>query len=245
MRTRRRGSLSARIYSRRCQDCGLRRIRLKRASSIRRRFRLQAEFHIPRPASKVWGDLTAEKPGGWCRILREITWTSPRPFGVGTTRTVRTVGGIDMLSERFFCWDEGRRQPFYVLKASSPLYRASQRTISLSPLLRPHAGSPGPSRWSRDGAPGSPTSPTGWFSKRSSATLASTTASGEPMATPWDARTYDRSSEPRQAWGGSLGSPRSLTGTPESKPPRCQRSDDREEHDRYREQARDRSAQRS
>lgn len=36
---------------------------------------------------------------------------------------MRTIGGIDMLSERFFRWDEGRRQSFYVLRASSPLYR--------------------------------------------------------------------------------------------------------------------------
>lgn len=86
-------------------------------------FRLQDQFDIPRPASAVWSDLTTDKPGGWCRILRDITWTSPRPFGIGTTRTVRTVGGIDMLSERFFRWEEGRRQSFYVLKASSPLYR--------------------------------------------------------------------------------------------------------------------------
>ena len=29
----------------------------------------------------------------WVPAIREVTWTSPRPFGKGTTRTVKLVGG--------------------------------------------------------------------------------------------------------------------------------------------------------
>jgi hypothetical protein len=86
-------------------------------------FRLSAAFDIPRPATQVWSDLTAESPLAWCRILKRVTWTSPRPFGVGTTRTVRSIGGVSVLKERFFRWEEGRRQSFVVLEASVSLFR--------------------------------------------------------------------------------------------------------------------------
>jgi hypothetical protein len=84
-------------------------------------FRLADSFEIDRPAEAVWAELTAEEPLGWCRILRRVEWTSPRPFGVGTTRTAHARGGA--LRERFFRWEEGRRKSFYVVEASAPLFR--------------------------------------------------------------------------------------------------------------------------
>ena len=30
----------------------------------------------------------------WVPGMREATWTSPKPFGKGTTRTVKMAGGI-------------------------------------------------------------------------------------------------------------------------------------------------------
>ena len=85
--------------------------------------RLRDEFEIPRPADQVWADMTADNPLAWCRILTDITWTSPRPFGVGTTRTARSLGGTSVLRERFFLWEEGRRMSFFVVEASAPLFR--------------------------------------------------------------------------------------------------------------------------
>jgi hypothetical protein len=83
--------------------------------------RLSETFDVPRPAAQVWADLTADNPLAWCRIIRSITWTSPRPFGVDTTRTARSVGGV--INERYFLWEEGRRKSFYVVDASVPLFR--------------------------------------------------------------------------------------------------------------------------
>lgn len=85
--------------------------------------RLSESFDIPLAAARVWEDLTVENPLSWCRLLRDITWTSPRPFGVGTTRTARTIGNANVLHERFFRWEEGRRQSFYVLEANLPIFR--------------------------------------------------------------------------------------------------------------------------
>jgi hypothetical protein len=85
--------------------------------------RLSETFEIPRTAAAVWGDLTAENPLSWCRLLRDITWTSSPPFGVGTTRTARTIGNASVIKERFFLWEEGRRQSFYALESNTPFFR--------------------------------------------------------------------------------------------------------------------------
>jgi hypothetical protein len=85
--------------------------------------RLSEAFEIPRTAAQVWEDLVVENPLSWCRLLRGIAWTSPRPFGVGTTRTARTIGNATVLNERFFRWEEGRRQSFYVLESNVPFFR--------------------------------------------------------------------------------------------------------------------------
>lgn len=86
-------------------------------------FRLADSFEIQRPATEVWADLTADNTLAWCRILQRIEWTSPRPFGVGTTRTARSLAGTNVLRERFFRWENGRRMSFYVVEASAPLFR--------------------------------------------------------------------------------------------------------------------------
>jgi hypothetical protein len=85
--------------------------------------RLRATFDIARAAASVWGDLVADSALSWCRALDSITWTSPRPFGVGTTRTASSLRGVSVLHERFFRWEEGRRYSFYVEEASVPPFR--------------------------------------------------------------------------------------------------------------------------
>ena len=79
-------------------------------------------FEIARPASEVWRELTADGTLGWCRVLGGGRWTSPRPFGVGTTRTMRVAGAL-VMSEQFFRWEEGRRKSFYVAEANLPLFK--------------------------------------------------------------------------------------------------------------------------
>lgn len=85
--------------------------------------RLRGVFDVARPAADVWAELTSERPLHWCRILDEVRWTSPRPFGVGTTRTVKALKGASMLEERYFRWEEGRRHSFEVLRTTNPMIR--------------------------------------------------------------------------------------------------------------------------
>ena len=84
---------------------------------------LREEFEILRPAAQVWDELTAEGTLAWCRILQDVSWTSPRPFGVDTTRTARALWGANILKERFFRWEEGSRKSFAVVEATTPLAR--------------------------------------------------------------------------------------------------------------------------
>jgi hypothetical protein len=51
-----------------------------------------------------------------------VNWTSPRPFGVGTTREVVAPGGSTM-RERYFRWDEGNSHAFYVYESKLPIFK--------------------------------------------------------------------------------------------------------------------------
>jgi hypothetical protein len=82
-----------------------------------------AVFEIPQPAARVWEALTADDTLNWCRAISGVNWTSPRPFGEGTTRTVRTPLGALVLKEVYFRWEDGRRKSFYGSEATLPLFR--------------------------------------------------------------------------------------------------------------------------
>lgn len=47
----------------------------------------------------------------WAPPIRRVEWTSPEPFGVGTTRTVTMIGGL-VGHEEFIAWESGRRMAF-------------------------------------------------------------------------------------------------------------------------------------
>lgn len=87
--------------------------------------RVVGKFEIDRPAADVWADLVAEGSLAWCRILGSgaVKWTSSRPFGVGTTRTVKALKGLNEVDEHYFIWEEGRRKSFYVVRANNPMFK--------------------------------------------------------------------------------------------------------------------------
>src|ERR1700761_575340 len=95
--------------------------------------RLRAGFEIAQSAGKVWAELTADDALHWCRILDDVRWTSPRPFGVGTTREVKSLRGLDVLREHYFLWEEGRRHSFYVTESTGPLFRALAEDYLVEP----------------------------------------------------------------------------------------------------------------
>jgi hypothetical protein len=58
----------------------------------------------------------------WFADIKRVTWTSPEPKGVGTTRTV--VLTTMTVFEHFLAWDHGRRFAFRFVGSSLPLCRA-------------------------------------------------------------------------------------------------------------------------
>lgn len=93
--------------------------------------RFAHSWEISRPADSVWTELTGDKPLCWCNGL-SITWTSPAPFGVGTTRT-STVLGLIKVQERYFLWEEGRRKAFYGAAMNLPLLTSLAEDYLLEP----------------------------------------------------------------------------------------------------------------
>ncbi|MEU4768639.1 SRPBCC family protein [Actinosynnema sp. NPDC023794] len=77
---------------------------------------------LPVSPERVWRGLSASNPLWWCRLLSSVEYSSPRPFGVGTTRTAALLGVL-RLREVFIRWEEGRRQSFLVDGANLPVFR--------------------------------------------------------------------------------------------------------------------------
>ena len=96
--------------------------------------RMSTEFDVGRPVEDVWSELVGEHAWEWAGPLKEARWTSPAPHGVDSTREVRTRGGFSVMHERFFVWEEGRRQAFFVERSSSPVYRRFAEDFSVEPL---------------------------------------------------------------------------------------------------------------
>jgi hypothetical protein len=94
--------------------------------------RLRGGFEIARPASVVWDELTADDTLHWCRILNDVSW-SPRPFGVGTTREVKSLAGTTVFREHYFRWEEGHRKSFYVTETTSPLFKTFAEDYLVEP----------------------------------------------------------------------------------------------------------------
>ena len=96
--------------------------------------RLSDTFAVRKPAADVWNELTADGTLAWCRILDDVRWTSPRPFGVGTTRTVKSLKGANIINEYYFRWEEGRRKSFYVVDASAPMFKCFAEDYLVEPV---------------------------------------------------------------------------------------------------------------
>lgn len=86
------------------------------------------------PPARVWQSLASDESlAAWGLGVRRLTWTSPRPFGVGTTREVVLPLGSMTVRERFFRWDEGSGYSFYVEAANRPGLRQFAEDYAVEP----------------------------------------------------------------------------------------------------------------
>ncbi len=82
--------------------------------------RYVATVEVPVPPERMWAALTAEDTlVSWTALVTGLHWTSPRPFGVGTTREVTVLWSVTV-RERYYRWDQGRRKTFTGVEASAP-----------------------------------------------------------------------------------------------------------------------------
>lgn len=58
----------------------------------------------------------------WFKGIVDVEWTSPKPYGVGTTRTV-SLGALKVW-EHFIHWDQNKRFTFYFTKTNLPFVKA-------------------------------------------------------------------------------------------------------------------------
>jgi hypothetical protein len=73
---------------------------------------------------RVWESLTSDRAlAAWGLGLHSLRWTSPRPFGIGTTREVVLPGKAMAVREKFFRWEDGHRKSFHAVAADRPLLR--------------------------------------------------------------------------------------------------------------------------
>lgn len=62
--------------------------------------------------AQLWDVLAdAEAWPRWASVITNVTWTSPEPHGVGTTRLVHMRGGI-VGDEEFLAWEPERHMAF-------------------------------------------------------------------------------------------------------------------------------------
>lgn len=84
--------------------------------------------------ARVWQSLASdESVAAWGLGVRSLVWTSPRPFGVGTTREVVLPLATMRLRERFFRWDDGAGYSFYVTESNRSWLRRFAEDYVLEP----------------------------------------------------------------------------------------------------------------
>ena len=82
--------------------------------------RITSEVTIAATADSVFDSFedAADWPK-WASAITRVEWTSPKPYGIGTTRTVYMVGGL-IGEEEFIDWERGRRMAFRFTRANMP-----------------------------------------------------------------------------------------------------------------------------
>jgi carbon monoxide dehydrogenase subunit G len=69
----------------------------------------------------------------WAGGIEKVTWTSPKPFGVGTTRDVELLGGL-IAHEHFFVWEPPYRMAFYFVGTNRAAVQSLAEHYELQPL---------------------------------------------------------------------------------------------------------------
>lgn len=96
--------------------------------------RLINTVEVAATPQQVWAALEdAAAWPRWATVIKHVEWTSPRPFGVGTTRTVRMSGGMTGFEE-FIVWEPYARMGFRFNQATMNGVRAFAERYEIEPI---------------------------------------------------------------------------------------------------------------
>jgi Polyketide cyclase / dehydrase and lipid transport len=74
------------------------------------------------PPEQVWESLISDaSAAAWGRLIKEVSWTSAPPLGVGATRESAALG--TRARERYFRWDEGHGYSMFVYESTAPIFK--------------------------------------------------------------------------------------------------------------------------
>jgi len=81
--------------------------------------RFDNRVEVPVGAGTVWKILEDDDSWTvWAGVIDKVEWTSPKPFGLGTTRTVTMAKGMMVGWESFIAWEPGERMGFCFTEAT-------------------------------------------------------------------------------------------------------------------------------
>lgn len=93
-----------------------------------------AEEEVAVPAELLFDSLqSAEDWPCWAKPIQKVEWTSPQPFGIGTTRTVYMMAGMTGYEE-FIAWERGREMAFCFTHCSKPNVDSFAERYEITPL---------------------------------------------------------------------------------------------------------------
>lgn len=94
----------------------------------------QAEVEVAATPEQVFACFEdADAWPQWAMPIQKVEWTSPKPFGVGTTRTVSMMAGF-VGDERFIAWDYPREMAFCFTHCSRSLVKSFAEHYTVTPL---------------------------------------------------------------------------------------------------------------
>ncbi len=96
--------------------------------------RFKAEVEIEATPEQIFESFEdAEDWTRWAPPIQKVEWTSPKPFGLGTTRTVSMSG--DMVGDEvFIAWDYPKRMAFCFTACSKPMTESFAEDYIVTPL---------------------------------------------------------------------------------------------------------------
>ncbi len=101
------------------------------AATTKKSYQASVEVNAtPEQVFEVFED--ADAWPAWALPIKRVEWTSPRPYGLGTTRTVEMIGLVG--DETFIAWEYPKHMAFCFTQMSETLIESFAEDYIVTPL---------------------------------------------------------------------------------------------------------------